>query len=128
MEHEPDRISNATANAITRELGQSEAASTGLWLSVRTELHLDERQLVVFVKIADVDPFEPARLDRIFDIVESVIVAHMPHEIPIRERGESWAVLISTEGYFALIDAIEGGEKIATRTNRTSDGLGPPSR
>jgi hypothetical protein len=128
VEREPDRISSATANAIAHELRQSEAARAGLWRGVRTELHLDDRQLVVFVEIEDIDPFEPSRLDRIFDIVEGVIVAHIPNEIPIREGGESWSVSVHTEGDFALIDGIHGGEKIASRTNRLSDGLGPPSR
>ncbi len=126
MTQESNRISEETAGAVGREL-ENIGTSTGLWLNARTELHLEERQLVVFIVIPDVDPFEPSRLDRIFDTVERVVVGHIPHDILIHERGESWTVSVDTPSG-DLIDGIFGGEKIPTRTIRLSDGLGPPTR
>ncbi|MDP9024103.1 MAG: hypothetical protein M3N13_01845 [Candidatus Eremiobacteraeota bacterium] len=127
MGHEDGRISRQTAQEITDEL---EAANreNALWRALHIERHSDERELIVFVDIVDDDPFEPTRLDRIFDITERAIVTRIPSEIPIRDRRESWRVLVHTEGDNALIDGIGGGEKVAARTMRLSDGLGPPNR
>ena len=91
------------------------------------ELHERLRKLVVFVTIPNEDPFKPERLNRIFDTTERVIVAHVPGDIPIRDDGESWSVSVYTTND-DLIDGIMGGRKQPGRTERLSDGLGPPSR
>jgi hypothetical protein len=63
-----------------------------LWLQTRTEFDEDDDTLLIVVTIPDDDPFEPTRLDRIFESVESVIVSHMPHDFPIHEEGKAWLV------------------------------------
>jgi hypothetical protein len=120
----PDRISIETMEKIAREL---KALPEPDWVRVHAELHLDGKELVVFAVVPNEDPFEPQRLDRIFEAVENVIARHVPAEIPIRRTGESWAVTVVTESN-DIIDGIMGGEGTPGRTDRLSDGLGPPSR
>jgi hypothetical protein len=98
-----------------------------LWLHARIEFDEDDDTLLIVVTVPDDDPFEPMRLDRIFDTVESVIVSHMPHDFPIHEKRPAWHVLVKVPSG-ARIDWIEGGENIAGRTSRYSDDVGPPTR
>ena len=65
-----------------------------LWLHARTEVDEDDDTVLIVVTIPDDDPFEPTRLDRIFDSVESVIVSHMPHDLPINEGRYAWLVIV----------------------------------
>ena len=126
MSSEVERI-RRTAREISDELDVLNRENS-LWRAFRIEWDADEPELIVFVEILDDDPFEPTRLDRIFDLVESVIVKRIPREIPIRDKGEPWRVYIQTEGDRDTIDGIGGGEKVASRTSRLSAGLGPPNR
>ena len=125
----PEQISMETAAAIDRELGH---CNQGLWLAAHTELHRDWTELVVFVTIPDDgDVFEPTRLNRIFARIEEMIVRRMPHEIAVRDDRKTWCVIVSYHaplGSFAQVDSIHGGEGQASRTDRLSDGLGPPMR
>jgi hypothetical protein len=114
-----------TLEALERELKAIEGAP---WTSVSTELHRDFREMEVFVTIPDDDPFEPSRLNAIFDAIEKVIVSHIPRDIGIRDDTSTWSVMISTDGDNAPIDTIYGGQAIPSRTMRGSDKVGPPNR
>ncbi|MDQ6942625.1 MAG: hypothetical protein M3169_08950 [Candidatus Eremiobacteraeota bacterium] len=119
-------VSPTLSDDIERELADIDARHH-LWLRVRTELDEDDDTLLIIVTVPDDDPFEPTRLDRIFDSVESVIVSHMPHDFPIHEKRLAWLVIVQVPSGDS-IDSIEGGEKIAGRTARYSDHVGPPTR
>ena len=120
------RVSQTLVDDIVRELAAVNETHD-LWLRTRTELDYDDERLRIVVTIPDDDPFEPTRLARIFDTIESVIVAHMPHDLPVNEDEEAWVVLVTVPSG-AEIDEIQGGEKIAGRTSRYSDHVGPPTR
>ncbi len=120
------QVSPTLFDDIERELADIDERHH-LWLSARTELDADDDSLLIVVTIPDDDPFEPTRLDRIFDSVESVIVSHMPHDFPICEERPAWLVVVEVPSG-ASIDSTEGGEKIAGRTARYSDHVGPPTR
>jgi hypothetical protein len=120
------RISQTLVDDIVRELAAVNETHH-LWLRTRTELDYDDERLRIVVTIPDDDPFEPTRLARIFDTIESVIFAHMPHDLQVHEDDEAWVVLVKVPSG-ADIDEIEGGEKIAGRTSRYSDHVGPPTR
>ena len=119
-------VSPTLSDDIERELADIDERHH-LWLRTRTELDYDDERLRIVVTIPDDDPFEPTRLARIFDTIESVIVAHMPHDLQVHEDDEAWVVLVKVPSG-ADIDEIEGGEKIAGRTSRYSDHVGPPTR
>ena len=87
-----------------------------------------ENDLLVQVFIPNGDAFEPTRLRRIFDVVEAVIVAHIPRDIPLLDDDESWAVFIETEGDRAMIDSARGGREHPWRNDRGSDGVGVGAR
>ena len=118
----PAQIALSDANEIAREL---ERRGDGLVRSVQPQVHHDGKELVLFVVIPDVDPFERSRLDRIFDLAEEIIVARIPHAIPIRDDAESWSVTVVNEEdwgkRFATIDAMYGGRMKPSRTTRLSD-------
>jgi hypothetical protein len=120
------RISQTLVDDIVRELGAVNETHH-LWLRTRTEVDHDDGRLRVVVTMPDDDPFEPTRLARIFDTIESVIVSHMPHDLPIREDHWAWLVVVQVPSGDS-IDSIHGGEKIAGRTSRYSDHVGPPTR
>jgi hypothetical protein len=116
-------VSPTLSDDIERQLADIDERHH-LWLRVRTELDEDDDTLLIIVTIPDEDPFEPTRLDHIFDSVESVIVSYMPHDFPIHENGEAWLVIVEVPSGDD-IDSIKGGEKIAGRTSRYSDHVGP---
>lgn len=122
----PEHVAVETINAIVAEIA---ARNRGLWIDVRGEIlvYFDDH-FVINVTIPDDDPFEPSRLNRIFDIAERVIVAHVPCDIPLRDDTETWTVRVETEGDRASIDVIWGGRKRPPRTERLSDGVGPGAR
>ena len=122
----PDRMSMETLEVLEHELNAIEGAP---WTSIHVELHGDFRELIVFATIPDDDPFEPARLDMIFDTVERVIVSHIPRDIGIRDDRDTWLVSIHADDPFrSLIDGISGGHGTPGKTNRGSDHVGPPNR
>ena len=118
-----------TTDSLDRELRHR---NRGLWLAAHTEIHSDWSELVVFVTIPDDgDVFEPTRLNGIFALIEEMIVRRMPDEIAVRDDRKTWYVIVSYDaplGSFAQVDSIAGGEGQASRTERLSDGLGPPMR
>jgi hypothetical protein len=126
MEESRGQVSPTLFDEIERELADIDKRQH-LWLSARTELEEYDDTLLIVITIPDDDPFEPTRLDRIFDSVESVIVSHMPHDFPIHEKRLAWLVIVQVPSGDS-IDSIEGGEKIAGRTARYSDHVGPPTR
>jgi hypothetical protein len=119
-------VSPTLSDDIERELAGI-GDKRRLWLQTRTEFDEDDDTLLIVVTIPDDDPFEPTRLDRIFDSVESVIVSHMPHDFPIHEERPAWHVHVNVPSG-ARIDWIHGGENIAGRTLRYSDDVGPLTR
>ncbi len=128
----PEQISFDTADSIDREMRQR---NRGLWLKAHTAIfedrNGDRNELVVFVTIPDDgDVFEPTRLNRLFDLIEEIIVRRMPHEIAIRDDRDTWKVIVSYDAppeSFAQVDSIRGGRGHAQRTERTSEGLGASS-
>jgi hypothetical protein len=121
----PDRVTAETLEALRRELA---ALKDAPWTSLSVETDMNSYGVYVSVLIPDDDPFEPSRLDKIFDLAESLIVSRIPNEIGIHENNHTWTVSVHTEGDRALIDYIWGGNKMPGRTERASDGLGPPDR
>jgi hypothetical protein len=127
MNETPRRIEMQTVERIEARLDELERGHPGLWLTTRIEVHLRGQELVVFVTIPDDDPFEPERLNRIFDEIEGVIVPLVPSEIPLRTNGDAWTIMVHTPDH-ALIDGTNGGWGKPERTDRLSDGVGPPTR
>jgi Ankyrin repeats (3 copies) len=123
----PDEVSWETMKALERQLA---ARNRGLWLgtTVSGGYNFAENDVLVQVFIPDGDPFEPTRLRRIFDVVEAVIVAHMPRDIPILDDDESWVIYIETEGDRAMIDSVQGGREHPWRNERGSDHVGAGAR
>jgi hypothetical protein len=125
----PEHISIETADSIEREMRHR---NRGVWLKAHTEIFGDWDELVVFVTIPDDgDVFEPTRLNQLFDLIEEIIVRRMPHEVAIRDDRDTWHVIVSYNAppeRFAQVDSIQGGQGRASRTDRMSDGLGPPTR
>jgi hypothetical protein len=125
----PEHIAIETADGIDREMRHR---NRGLWLKAHAEIFGDWNELVIFVTIPDDgDVFEPTRLNRIFDLVEEIIVRRMPHEVAVRDDRDTWCVIVSYDappGNFAQVDSIRGGQGRASRTDRASDGVGPPTR
>jgi hypothetical protein len=119
-------VSPTLSDDIERELADIDD-KRHLWLHARIEFDEDDDTLLIVVTIPDDDPFEPTRLDGIFDTVESVIVSYMPHAFPIHEDGPAWLVIVQVPSRDS-IDSIRGGEQIAGRTSRYSDHVGPPTR
>jgi hypothetical protein len=115
-----------TLEALDRELNAIEGA---LWTAIHAELDEDFRELIVFATVPDDDPFEPTRLDTIFDTVERIIVSHIPSDIGVRDDRDTWWVSIHADDSFhSLIDGTSGGRGTPGRTNRGSDHVGPPNR
>lgn len=115
-----------TLDAIDHELN---AIGGALWTAIHVELHGDLRELIVFATLPDDDPFEQTRFDTIFDTVESVIVAHIPRDIGVRDDRDTWWVFVHADDPFrSPIDGISGGNGTPGKTNRGSDHVGPPDR
>lgn len=111
---------------LDRELNATEGAP---WMAIHVELHDDFRELNVFATVLDDDPFEPTRLNMLFDTVERVIVSHIPGDIGVRDDRDTWSVIVNVDDSFrSLIDGISGGKGTPGRRNRGSDHVGPPSR
>jgi hypothetical protein len=120
-------VSPTLYDEIERELADIDERHH-LWLHARTEFDEDDDTLLIVVTIPDDDPFEPTRLDRIFDSVESVIVSHMPHEFPINEGRYAWLVIVEVSSGDSIDSIRGGGEGTTGRTSRYSDHVGPPTR
>ena len=122
----PDRVSMETMESLEHEV---RAIGGAPWTAIHVELHGNFRDLVVFVTIPDDDPFEPTRLDAIFDTVERAIVSRIPLDIGVRDDADTWSVSVHADDSFHLgIDFISGGMGLPGRTNRGSDDVGPPNR
>jgi hypothetical protein len=121
------RISQTLVDDIVRELAAVNETHH-LWLRTRTELDYDDERLRIVVTIPDDDPFEPTRLARIFDTIESVIVAHMPHDLQVHEDDEAWVVLVKVPSGADIMRSKAARRLPAERrATRTTSGH-PPAR
>ena len=70
MSESVGHVSPTLSDDIERQLADIDDKHH-LWLHARTEFDENDDTLLIVLTIPDDDPFEPTRLDRIFDSVEA---------------------------------------------------------